>query len=40
MFSNFSAERVEFVAQIVGAVFVVATGYLWRRATIPAESEV
>ncbi|HEU5018402.1 MAG TPA: TerC family protein [Pseudolabrys sp.] len=30
-FSAFSPERVALVAEVVGAVFVVATGYIWRR---------
>ena len=40
VFSGLSPERLELVAQIVGAVFVVTTGYLWRRSKLPAESEV
>jgi YjbE family integral membrane protein len=30
-FSNFSAERVELAAQVVGAAIVVVSGYVWRR---------
>jgi YjbE family integral membrane protein len=30
-FSGFSPERLALVAEIVGAVFVVGTGYIWRR---------
>jgi YjbE family integral membrane protein len=30
-FSGFSPDRVALVAEVVGAVFVVATGYIWRR---------
>ncbi len=39
-FSGFSPDRVELVAQIVGAALVVTAGYVWRRYKIPAESEV
>ncbi len=31
MFSGFSPDRVELAAQIVGAIVVVASGYVWRR---------
>jgi YjbE family integral membrane protein len=30
-FSGFPPERLALVAEVVGAVFVVATGYIWRR---------
>jgi YjbE family integral membrane protein len=31
VFNNFSAERVELAAQVVGAAIVVVSGYVWRR---------
>ena len=31
VFSNFEPEHVELIAQIVGALIVVASGYVWRR---------
>jgi YjbE family integral membrane protein len=31
LISNFPAERVELAAQVVGAVIVVGSGYIWRR---------
>ncbi|HVZ51787.1 MAG TPA: TerC family protein [Pseudolabrys sp.] len=40
LFSGVSPERVDLVAQILGVVVVLTTGYLWRRAKVPAESEV
>jgi YjbE family integral membrane protein len=40
VFSDFSPDHLELAAQIVGALFVVTTGYLWRRAKMPAESEI
>lgn len=30
-FSGLSPERLALIAEIIGAVFVVATGYIWRR---------
>jgi YjbE family integral membrane protein len=38
-FSQFSPERVELVAQILGVVIVLTVGYFWRRAKVPAESD-
>jgi YjbE family integral membrane protein len=32
-------DTLELVAEIVGAVLVVATGYLWRRAHVPVQGE-
>jgi YjbE family integral membrane protein len=40
LFSGVAPERIDIVAQVVSAVFVLTAGYLWRRATTPAESEV
>jgi YjbE family integral membrane protein len=41
LFGGVPAHRLEFVAQIVGAVFVLAAGYVWRRlARTPVESNV
>jgi YjbE family integral membrane protein len=40
LFSGVPAHRVELVAEIVGAIFVLAVGYAWRRAKAPVESEV
>jgi len=39
-FSQFSPERVELAAQILGVAIVLTAGYFWRRAKVPAESEV
>lgn len=40
LFNGLSEDRVELAAKIVGAVLVLAAGYLWRRAKAPVESEV
>jgi len=39
-FSGFSPDRIELIAQILGAALVVTAGYVWRRYKIPAASEV
>ena len=40
LFTAYPAGRVELAAQIAGAVFVLAVGYVWRRSKAPVESEV
>jgi len=40
LFNGLPVHRVELVAEIIGAIFVLAVGYAWRRAKAPVESEV
>jgi YjbE family integral membrane protein len=40
LFHGFPQERLEIMARVIGAAFVLITGYLWRRAKMPAKSEV
>ena len=41
LFGGVPAHRLELVAQIIGAIFVLAAGYAWRRlARTPVESNV
>ena len=39
-FSQFSPERLELAARILGVAIVLTAGYFWRRSKVPAESEV
>ena len=39
-FSRFPPEWVELAAQVLGVAIVLTAGYFWRRAKVPAESEV
>ena len=40
LFSRFSPDRVDLAAELLGVAVVLTAGYFWRRARLPAESEV